>query len=34
MRRIIAVLTLILFATHANALGLSDLSNADASGVG
>ncbi len=31
MRRIIAVLTLILFATHANALSVSDLSSTEAS---
>jgi hypothetical protein len=32
MRRIFSVLTLILFATHANALSVSDLSNTEASG--
>jgi hypothetical protein len=32
MRHIIFVLTLILFAAHANALGVSDLSNTEASG--
>ncbi len=31
MRRIIAVLTPILFATHANALSVSDLSSTEAS---